>query len=62
MGVAAASCMSIVGAMLLLRRQKVGRDTKACFGRLEKAGFQWYDTTDVVLLAPLSDLHLFAFA
>lgn len=39
-GVAAASCVSLIGAMLMFRRQKVVRDQRACFGRIEQAGFQ----------------------
>lgn len=43
MGVAITSCVSLIGAVLLFRKQKVTRDTNACFGRIEQAGFHRYD-------------------
>ena len=43
MGVAVTSAVSVIGALLVLRRQKVGRDQRACFDRLDQAGFQRYD-------------------
>ena len=44
MRVAVTSAVSVIGALLMFRRQKVCRDQRACFDRLYEAGFQRYGT------------------